>query len=148
MAELDVFVQSSAPYFRIDPRLHTPQTGYNTEINIAAVHEGAQSAHQIIGLLLIAGNRSRLNQRVALPVPALVLIIFFQRVEIVHQRTAVTVRSQAHIDTEYKAFNGHRIQRGNNGATEASKKFFITQRAFVAIGLAGLRIGENQVNIG
>lgn len=96
---------------------------------------------------LIASHHPRLDHRVAFPVAALVLVVLLQRVEAQDQGARRTVRPQAHVDAEYKAVDGHRVQRLDQALAKTDEKFLVIQRAFHANSFAAFGVSENQVDV-
>ena len=147
-AELDVVGHALAPHFLLDQLLHGAQRFDCREVQIAPINERPQHVEQLRAGNLIASHHPRLDHRVAFPVAALILVILLQRVEAEHQRTGRSVWTQAHVDAEDEAVDGHRIQGLDQTLAEADEEFLIIQRAFHADGFAAFGVGEDQVDVG
>ncbi len=145
--QLDVLRHALALHFLLNKLLHGAQRFDGREIQIAAVDERTKHRQQFGTGSLIATDHTRLDHRVALPVPALVLIILLQRVEAEHQRPGRTVRAQAHIDPEHETVDGHRVERLDQPLAQTNEKLLIVQRTLGADSLAALRVTEDQVNV-
>ncbi len=91
--QLDIRSHALAPHFLLDQLLHGAQRFDGGEIKVAPIDERPQHFQQLLAGLLVATDDTRLDHRVALPVTPLVLVVLFQRVEAVDQRTRRTVRA-------------------------------------------------------
>ena len=147
VSQLDVVFQPAPAHLAGDHLLHAAQALDDPEIHVAAKHEGSQGGHQFRNAVLRTGNRARLDQGVALPVPPLVLVVLFQGGEIVHQGTALAVGPQAHVHAEYKAFRGHLVQGLDHRPAHPGEELLVAQGFALAIGLTRLRKGEDQVYV-
>ncbi|MPN38228.1 hypothetical protein SDC9_185752 [bioreactor metagenome] len=146
--ELDVVGHALAPHFLLDQLLHGAQRFDGGEVQIAAVDERSQHVEQLRTGHLIAGYHARLDHGVALPVAALVLVILFQRIEAEHQRARRTVRPQAHVDTEDKTVDGHRVEGLDQFLPQANEELLVIQGALHPHRLAAFGVGEDQVDVG
>ncbi len=147
-AQFDVVVQALALHLALNHLFERAQRVNRGEVQVTPVDKRPQHRQQLGAGLLITGHHPRLDHGVALPVAPLTLVVLFQRVKAEHQRTAVTIGAQAHVDTEHKAIDRGRIQRLDQLLPQANEKLLIRQAAATAAGLACLGIGKDQVNIG
>ena len=146
-AQLDVVLQALALHFTLNHLLEVAQRIDSGKVQITAIDKGPQHGQQLGASLLITRHHPRLDHRVALPVPALALVVLLQRIKAEYQSAAVTIRAQAHIDAKHKAVHGWRIQRLDQLLPQANKKLLIGQAAPPAASLAGLRVGKDQVDV-
>src|SRR6056297_23698 len=146
-AELDVVIESPARHLRHKHALHPAQTVDHAKVDIAPEHEGAQHAHEPGAIGCTAGDRPRLDQRIALPVATLVLVVLLQRSKIVDQGTALPVGTQAHIHPEHKAISGHRVQGVDHRTPQPGEKLFVTQGLALTVRLPRLAKRKYQVDI-
>ncbi len=145
--ELDVFRHALALHFLLNQLLHGAQRFDGREIQVTAIHKRSEHLEQFGTRRQIAADHSRLDHRVAFPVPALILVILLQRIEAEHQRPGRTVRPQAHVNAEHKAVNRHRVQRLDQPLAQANEKLLIVQCTLGADRLATFRVGENKVDV-
>ena len=146
-AEFDVVMQAATRDLALDHRLHIAQRLNGGKVQIAAVGKRPQAGHQALICRFVTGNAARLDQRVALPVPALVLVVLFHGVEADHQRPALAIGSQPHIHAKHKAVGGARIQGLDQTLPKANKEFLIVDAARATRCAARFGIAENQVDV-
>ena len=146
-AQLDIVGHALAPHFLLDQLLHGAQRFDGREVQITAIDKRAQHVEQLRASRLVAGHHPRLDHGVALPVPALVLVVLLQRVEAQHQGAGRTVGAQAHVDAEDKTIDGHRVQGLDQFLTQANKELLIIQGALHAHRFTTFGISEDQVDI-
>ncbi|MCY1172665.1 hypothetical protein D9M73_128050 [compost metagenome] len=146
-AQLDVVGHALAPHFLLDQLLHGAQRFDGGKVEVTPVNEWPQHLLQLRAGYLIPGHHPRLDHRVAFPVAPLVLVILLQRIEAQHQRARRTVGAQAHVDAEYKAVDGHRVQGLDQPLAQTDEELLVIQRAFDANCFATLGIGKNQVDV-
>ncbi len=146
-AQLDVVGHAFAPYFLLDQLLHGAQRFNGGKIQVPPIDEGSQHVEQLRTGHLITGHYPRLDHGVALPVAALVLVVLFQRIETEHQRAGRAIWPQAHVDTEHKTVDGHRVEGLDQFLTKPNEKLLVIQRALHAHCLAAFWVGEDQVDI-
>ena len=145
--QLDVVGHAFAPHFLLNQLLHGAQRFNRRKIEIAPVHERAQQIEQLRAHDLIACHHAGLDHRVTLPVAALVLVILLQRIEAQHQRPGRAIRTQTHVDAEYKTVDGHGVQRFNQALAQPNEELLIVQRALGADRFAPFGVGEDQVDV-
>ena len=146
-AELEVVGEILARHFRIDQRLHLAQPGERGVVEVLAVDERAQQLLQLLAGSAVAGDRARLDPRVALPVAALALVVLFHRGERQRQPAGVAERAQAQVDPRADAVHGRLVQQAYQLAAEPDEVFAVVERA-CAVGLAGVRVRQHQVDVG
>ncbi|CRO72384.1 hypothetical protein PAERUG_P45_London_17_VIM_2_12_12_01725 [Pseudomonas aeruginosa] len=146
-AQLDVFRHPLAPDLLLDQLLHGAQRLDGGKVQVAPIDERPQHAEQLLACLLVAADHPRLDHRVALPVAPLVLVVLLQRGEAVDQRSAGAVGTQAHVDAEDEAVDGDRIQRLDQLLPQAGEELLVVQRTLRPLGLAALRVTEDQVDV-
>ena len=142
--QLDVARVILATTLLADLSMHVAQAGISIVVEILAEHERGDEALELLGA--IAGQRPRLQPRVALPGSPLSHQIFLQRRKRRRQRAAVAVRPQAHVDAKHKAFGGNVAECCDDTPPEAVEKFLVGQR-FRSGRRAVLGVGEHEVDI-
>ncbi len=146
-AQLDVVLQPLALHLTLNHLLEIAQRIDSGKVQITAIDKGPQHGQQLGASRLITRHHPRLDHRVALPVPALALVVLLQRIKAEHQRAAVTIRAQAHIHAKHKAVHRWRIQRLDQLLPQANEKLLVGQAAPPAASLAGLRVGKDQIDV-
>ncbi|MNG98753.1 hypothetical protein D3C79_579050 [compost metagenome] len=145
--QLDVLGHALAPHFLLDQLLHGAQRFDCGKVQVAAVHERAQHLLQLRAGRLVAGHHPRLDHRVAFPVTALVLVVLLQCIEAEHQGTRRTIGTQAHVNAEYKAVDGNRVQCLDQPLAQAREELLVIQRALHPFGFTALGETEDQVDV-
>ena len=97
-------------------------------------------------IVAVAGERARLEPRVAFPRAALRDQVMLERCERHGQRAAVAVGAQPHVDPEYVTVGGHFGERGDDAPAETIEELAIGERAR-AVRLAFLGIREHEVDV-
>nr|ART39914.1 J420 [uncultured bacterium] len=146
-AKLDVVIEFLAPHLVDDQRLHAAQRIDGAKVQIAAKHERPQPCQQPLAGRDVAGHRARLDQRVALPVAAVGLVVVLHGIEGHRQRSAGAKRTQAHIDPEHAPVGVGFVQHADQPPRQAQEKFLVVERAR-PVAAASVLEGEHQVDIG
>ncbi len=146
-AQLQVCIQRTALHFGLDHALHLAQALECTEVQIAAIDEGPQHRQETLALGQIAGHRARLDPGIALPVAAFALEILFHRRERQRQPPDLAERTQPHVHAVDHALRIDIGQQLDQALAQTLEEVAIVQRPR-AIALAGLGIGEHQIDIG
>ena len=145
-AELDVARVVAARALLADLAMHVAQARVRVVVEILAVHERRHERHRA-RRAAVAGQRPRLEPRVALPRAALRDQVLLERGVGDGQRTGIAVRPQPHVDAEHEAVGGHLVQRGDHAASEPLEELAVAEPPR-ARGLAFLRIDEDEVDVG
>ena len=155
-AELDVIGHVLARHFATDLGMQVAHGVDGAEIEVLAEDEGPGAALQGVhpaGLCLALRIRAAvhdagLDPGVALPFAALGDEVVFQRVERADQRPGITVRPQAHVDTEDLAVGGDVAERLDDALAEAVEEVEILDALLRPRRIAVLRVDENVIDIG
>ncbi len=81
-SQLDVVVQPLALDLVGDEGLHVANGFEHAEIQIAPVDEGSQPFEDALAAAVLTGDRTRSNERIALPVPAVTLVVVLEGIEV------------------------------------------------------------------
>ena len=110
VTQLDIVLQAAPAHLSINHLFHAAKAFDDTVIYITPIHEGLQQDHQFLRPTGVAADRAGFDQGITLPVSALILVVVLQRRKIMHQRTAITIRTQTHVHTKHKALCRYLIQ--------------------------------------
>ena len=97
--------------------------------------------------MALAGQRARLEPGVALPRAALRDQVLLERGERHRQRAALAVGAQPHVDAEDVAVRGDVVERADDAPAEPVEELAVGKAAR-AVGLAFLRVDEDEVDVG
>ena len=145
-SQLDVALHALALHFLGDQHLHVAQGCERAVIEITPVHERPQAGQQALAGFSVAGDHPRLDHRVALPVPAVILVVVLEGGERHGERPGIAERPQPQIDPVHETLGGRLGQQLAQPLAEPAEKFLVADRPR-AIGLALAGIGENQVDV-
>ena len=87
-------------------RLQRTQRLQRAEVDVAPIHERPEPFEQLRRQHQVAADRPRPDQRVALPVAPVGLVVLLERVEAEHQRSLGPERAQPHVDAVDEAVRG------------------------------------------
>ena len=104
-------------------------------------------AEQLLSAGDVTGHHPGFEHGITLPVPALILVVLLHGGKTHRQRTAVAVRSQAHINAEDKTISTLAVQHPDQPLPEAKEKLLVGQYLFATYGLSLAGVGEDQVNV-
>ena len=110
VAALDIVLQTAAQGFSGNQLAHFPQCVQGAVIRVAPVDEGPFQIGQGLGAGGRAGDGPGLDHGIALPVPAVLLVVHLQGIEIDHQGTTAAKGPQAHVHPEHETVHGLCIQ--------------------------------------
>jgi hypothetical protein len=125
--------------------VHVSQAGIGIEVEILPEYEGRDQFLQLRAA--IAGERSRLEPRVALPGASLRDEIALQRGERARQRPAVAIGPQARIDAKYETLGCNLAQCADDLAAEPVEEVLIREWPR-AVGCSIFRVHEHQIDVG
>ena len=126
-------------------RMQAAHRGQSGEIEILAEHERADDAGELV--VPPAGDRPRLDPRVALPFAALRDEVRLERLEARHQRSRIAIGPEPQVDAEGESVLGHRGEQRDELAAQVEEIFVVRELAR-PVGIALIRIDEHQVDVG
>ena len=146
-AKLDVVLHALALDLADDLLLEVAQRFEGAEIEVAPVDKRSQQLHQLAGGGHGAGHRPCLDHGVAFPLAPLQLVVVGHGIETGHQRPAVAVGPQPHVDPVDEAPVGNIIEGVYQLPAELQVKFLDADiRGWPAPLEVG--VGEDEVDIG
>src|SRR5690606_40609527 len=98
-AQLDVVLQAFALHFPLDQLFQVAQRLDGGKVQVATVDEGPQPLHQLRAGGLIPCHHAGLDHCVALPVPALALVVLLERIEAEDRKS--TRLNSSHVKISY-----------------------------------------------
>ena len=146
-AELDVLLQPLAGDLLGDHLLHRPQRLERAEIEVAPIDERVQAPEEVVARRPVARDGPRLDPGVALPVPALLLVVLLHGVEAQDHGAVVAERPQAQVDAEDLPLRVRPAEDLDEPAAEAREELLVRQLPPAPGRLAGGRVGEDQVDV-
>ena len=146
-AELDVLLQPLAGDLLGDHLLHRPQRLERAEIEVAPIDERVQALEEVVACRPVARDGPRLDPGVALPVPALLLVVLLHGVEAQDHGAVVAERPQAQVDAEDLPLRVRPAEDLDEAAAEAREELLVRQLPPAPGRLAGGRVGEDQVDV-
>ncbi len=145
--ELHVAREIAPLHFAFDEALHFAQRLEHAEIEIAAIDERPHGARLDLDVGVCRGDRARLHPGVALPCAAVAQEIILERRKPRDQGSAVTERTQAHVDPENESVDRARVEEANQRLTEPREEFLVRNRAR-AVGVTELGEQEHEIDVG
>ena len=141
--ELDVAGHAFFAHFAADLAVQPAQGFVGAVVQIFAEHEGLHHAADAVG---VRRDHAAFAPGITLPLAPLRHQILLQCGFAQHQRAAVAVGAQAHIDAEHLAVGGDVVQQRNQLLPHLGKKFLIAAAA-PPVGFARFGIDKNQIQI-
>ena len=141
--ELDVAGHAFFAHFAADLAVQPAQGFVGAVVQIFAEHERLHHAADAVG---IRRNHAAFAPSITLPFAPLRHQILLQRGFAQHQRAAVAVGAQAHIDAEHLAVGGDVVQQRNQLLPHLGEKLLIAAAA-PPVGFVRFGIDENQIQI-
>src|SRR5579872_5586055 len=145
--ELDVVGELAPLDLALDQRFHLAQALEDAIVEVAPIDERPHRSRIDLGVAFGCRHGARLDPGVALPVTAVALQILLERVEARDERTACAERPQPHIDAEYEALVGARLEHPDQALAEAGEEFFVGDGPR-SVGLTMLRKEKDQIDVG
>ena len=145
---LHAVLHALAGDFLLHQHLERAQRLEGAEVDVAPVHEGTQPLQQLRRQRHVTADRACPDERVALPVPAVRLVVLLQRVEAEHERPLAPERAQPHVYAVDEAVRGRFAEHLHELARELEKVTVVVDVAPAALGLPVLGEGEDEVDVG
>ncbi len=123
--EFDVVAHGAAAAFGVDATLHLAQRLNRAEVEVTAEHERFQVVDEPPPRGHVAGTSARPYPGITFPVTTLFFVVALDRIEVQHQRTAVAVGPQAHVDPEDKPVDGDRVEHADELLPESQEELLI-----------------------
>ena len=125
--QLDIVFEPLSAHLPANHGLHATQGLERAEIDVLAVHEGAQRLHEHLTRPLIARHHPGLDHGVPLPIPPLVLIVGFQSSKTQRQRATLAIRPETHVHPEHKTICRNLVQSLDQPLAKANEELLIIQ---------------------
>ena len=132
--------------FTLDHALHVADRLDHAKVDVTPVHKGPQHASQGVDFVAVAGDGTRLDHRIALPVAGLRMVVVLHGIVGDHQRAGITEWPQPHVHAEYETIGGLLAQHIDQLATHAGEELLVLQRS-LAVGATVFGKAEDQIDI-
>ena len=147
-AVLHAVLHAFASDLPLHHHLQRAQRLEGAEVDVTPVHERSQPLQQLRRQHHVAADRTDSNERVALPVAAVGLVVLLERVEAEHERPLGPERSQPHVDAVDEAVRGRLAEHLHQLACELEEEAIVVDAASAALGLSVLGEREDEVYVG
>ena len=144
-AQLHVVARVAPRRLLADLAVDVAQAGVRVVVEVLAVDERPDDRVEL--LLRHAGQRARLEPRIALPGAALRHQVVLERRVRHRERPALAVGAQAHVDAEHESLGGRVVDRRDQAPTEPVEELAVRDDARPG-GLAFLRVEEHEIDVG
>ena len=146
-SELDVVLEAAAPDLGLDHGLHLPEGVNRAVVKVDAVDERAEHLLELGRILVMRPEHAGLHHGVALPAPAVLLVVVLHRGEAHREIAGLAERAEPHVDAEDHAVSGEVLQGRDEALPQPDEEGLVGDLAARPRGCSVPREAEDKVNV-